>query len=130
MKPEYVAQKSIVKAFTPLCVLFFWLVIPTLIIVFRIIAIKCESFEFYSDHVIHKSGVLNKSENRKPFFQVNGVSFNQSLFGSIFNYGNLIVDGAGKWDFSLTGIKNPRALKAYLETRGAKKEDFQNIIHG
>lgn len=129
MKPNYVAQKSIVKAFTPLCVLFFWLIIPTLIIVFRIIAIKSESFEFYDDHVIHKCGIFNKCEERKPFFRVNGVSFKQSLIGSIFNYGDLSVDATGKWDFALTGIKDPRALKEFLETRGAREEDFQNIIH-
>lgn len=129
MKPNYVAQKSMAKAFTPLCVLFFWLVIPTFIIVFRIIAIKCESFEFYKDHIIHKYGVLNKREDRKPFFRVNGVSFSQSLFGSMFNYGDLFVDATGKWDLSLTGIKNPRELKAFLETRAASEGDFKNIIH-
>ena len=129
MKPEYVAQKSIAKAFTPLCVLFFWLIIPTLIILFRILVIKSESFEFYQDHVIHKRGILNKREDRKPFFRVNGVSFNQSLIGSIFNYGTLSVDATGRWDFNLDGIKNPRALKAYLEGRSAKEEHFQNIIH-
>ena len=129
MKPNYVAQKSIAKAFTPLCVLFFWLVIPTFIILFRIIAIKCESFEFYSDHIIHKSGVLNKHEDRKPFFRVNGVSFSQSLLGSMFHYGDLHVDATGKWDLNLTGIKDPRKLKEFLETRAAKEGDFSNIIH-
>ncbi len=129
MKPEYVAQKSIAKAFTPLTVLFFWLIVPIFIILFRILAIKCESFEFYSDHVIHKSGILNKREDRKPFFRVNGVSFNQSLFGSMFNYGNLVVDATGKWDICLEGIKNPRELKAYLEGRGVTEANFQNIIH-
>ncbi|MBE6580212.1 MAG: PH domain-containing protein [Ruminococcaceae bacterium] len=129
MNPNYVAQKSIVKAFTPLCVLFFWLIIPAFIIVFRIIALKSERFEFYDDHVIHKYGVLNKNEDRKPFFRVNGVNFKQSLLGSIFNYGDLIVDATGKWDFALDGIKDPRALKTFLETRGARESDFQNIVH-
>lgn len=129
MKPNYVAQKSLVKAFSPLCVLFFWLVIPTFIIIFRILAIKCESFEFYDDHVIHKWGVLKKHEDLMPFFHVNGVSFSQSLFGSMFNYGDLVVDATGKWDLNLTGIKNPREVKAFLETRAAKEADFKNIIH-
>ena len=129
MKPNYVVQKSLVKAFSPLCVLFFWLVIPTFIIIFRILAIKCETFEFYDDHIIHKWGILNKREDRKPFFHVNGVSFSQSLFGSMFNYGDLIVDATGKWDLNLTGIKNPREVKAFLETRAASASDFQQIIH-
>ena len=64
-----------------------------------------------------------------PFFRVNGVNFKQSLIGSIFNYGDLSVDATGKWDFDLTGIKDSRALKEFLETRGAREEDFQNIIH-
>ena len=129
MKPEYVAKKSIVKAFTPLTVLFLALIFPIFVILYRILAIKCESFEFYSDHVIHKRGVLNKHEDRKPFFRVNGVSFNQSLLGSICDYGNLVVDATGKWDIRLEGIKKPRALKAYLEGRGVTEANFQNIIH-
>ena len=129
MKPEYVATKSIAKAFTPLTVLFFWLIIPTFVILFRILVIKSESFEFYSDHIIHKSGVLNKREDRKPFFRVNGVNFNQSLIGSMFNYGDLSVDATGKWDIRLDGIKDPRALKSYLESRSVQENHFQNIIH-
>jgi uncharacterized membrane protein YdbT with pleckstrin-like domain len=129
MKPEYVATKSIAKAFTPLTVLLIWTIVPIFIILFRILAIKCESFEFYADHVIHKSGVLNRHEDRKPFFRVNGVSFNQSLLGSICKYGDLSVDATGKWDIRLEGIKNPRALKEYLEGRGVTEANFQNIIH-
>ena len=129
MKPEYVAKKSIAKAFTPLTVLLFWLIVPIFIILFRIFAIKCESIEFYNDHVIHKHGVLNRYEDRKPFFRVNSVSFNQILFGSMLDYGNLVVDATGRWDFQLEGIKHPRELKAYLEGRGVTENNFQNIIH-
>ena len=129
MKPEYVAKKSIAKAFTPLCVLFFWLIIPTFIILFRIIALKSESFEFYSDHMVHKSGVLSKREDRKPFFRVNGVNFSQGIMGGLLNYGDITVDATGKWDICLEGIKDPRALKAYLEGRSVQESNFQNIIH-
>lgn len=129
MKPEYVVEKSIAKAFTPLCVLFFWLVIPTFVIIFRIIALKSETVEFYQDYVIVKKGVLDKREDRKPFLRVNGVSFHQSLMGRLFNYGDLIVDATGRWDLNLTGIKDPRAVKAYLETHAIGMDDLRSVIH-
>lgn len=128
MKPDYVAKKSMAKAFTPLCVLLFWLIVPTLIIVVRVLKLKSETVEFYGDHVIHKYGILSKNEDRKPFFKVNGVSIKQSLWGQLFGYGDLYVDGTGRWDFSLEGVKNPRELKTFLETRAATAEDFQSIV--
>lgn len=115
MTPLYVAKKSCLRAFTPLRVLFFWLIIPTLKIIIDIIQLKNETIEFYEDYVLVKSGVLSKNQRRSVFAGVYAVSINQSLFGRIFNYGDVLIDVAGKWDIGTEGIKNPQALATFLE---------------
>ena len=115
--PNYIARKSVVPVLSPLCILFFWLVIPLIIQIVRIIGAKKEVIEFYDDRVIRKSGILNKRETQSVFMGVYAVSIYRSLAGRMFGYGDLILDVPGKWDIATTGIKNPEGLKSYLETK-------------
>ncbi len=117
MNVEYVAKKSAWGAVTLFSVLFCWLIIPLLIMIFRIIAIKSFSIEFYHDYIITKSGVFSKKEQRTSFMGVVCVNMEQSLMGRIFKYGTLRVDIVGKHDFTLDKIADPKDLKQYLETR-------------
>ena len=122
VKPNYVATKSAWKAITFWRVVFFWLIIPLIIMIVKIIVLKHERFEFYEDKIIVKSGVLNKKERKTSFIGINSVSIEQSLAGRIFNYGDLRVDAVGKWDVNTLGVKQPKKVMAYLETKIVKKE--------
>ena len=116
MKPQYVAKKSVVPVLSFWLILFFWLIIPLIIQIWRIVSVKSYSIEFYSDRIIVKSGVLNINETQSVFAGVYMVSIHQSFFGMIFDYGDLRVDCPGKWaDVDTEGIKNPKELKKYLE---------------
>ena len=117
MTPNYTARKSIAATLNFWLILFFWLVIPLFIQIFKILAAKNDIIEFYDDKVVCKSGVLNKRERQTVFAGVYAVSLEQSLFGRMFNYGNLSVDCPGQWDIDTYDIKDPVALKKYLETR-------------
>jgi len=115
MTPLYVAKKSCLRAFTPLRILFFWLIIPTILILIDIIQLKNETVEFYEDHILVKSGVLSKKQRRSVFSGVYSVSIDQSVFGRMFNYGDVRIDVPGKWDVNTDGIKDPDALSHFLE---------------
>ena len=115
MTPLYVAKKSCLRAFTPLRILFFWLIIPTILILIDIIQLKNETIEFDEDYVLVKSGVLSKRQRRSVFSGVHSVSIDQSLFGRMFNFGDVYVDVRGNWDIATDGIKNPEALSHFLE---------------
>ena len=54
---------------------------------------------------------------------------NQTLFGKIFNYGNVTVDCVGKWDVDTTYIKNPNDLDEYLQTRIIKAPATNQFVH-
>ncbi len=126
---KYQVKKSIWAAVTPLCLLFFWLVIPLIIMIFRMIRNANETIEFYDDKVIQKSGVLSKRETSNVFAGVLAVSVEQSIIGRILGYGNVHIDIQGKWDINTNGVKDPRALKAYLESRVVSAGGINFIAH-
>ena len=128
MKPNYVAKKSVTPVLSFWLIVFFWLVIPLIIQIARILSAKCYSIEFYDNKIVVKSGVLNKKERQSVFGGVYSVSVSQSFMGRIFNYGSIQVDCPGRWDIDTVGIKDPSALKKYLENY-ITANGMTNIIH-
>ena len=128
MKPNYVAKKSVTAVLSFWLIVFFWLVIPLIIQIARILSAKCYLIEFYDNKIVVKSGVLSKQENQSVFGGVYSVSVSQSFVGRIFNYGNIQVDCPGRWDIDTVGIKDPLALKKYLENY-ITANGMTNIIH-
>lgn len=128
MTPNYVAKKSAASVLSFWLIVFFWLVIPLIIQIARIVSAKCYSIEFYDNKIIVKSGVLNKNERQSVFAGVYSVSVSQSLAGRILGYGDISVDCPGRWDVDTVGIKNPAALKNYLEGH-ITASGMTNIIH-
>ena len=116
-EPEYVAKKSAWKAVTLFRVLFFWLIVPLVMMIVDIVKLKHESIEFYDEFIIQKSGVIAKSERQSTFKGIISVSIDQSVHGRMFNYGDIFVDVIGKWDINTTGIADPKNLKTYLDSR-------------
>lgn len=127
-KPNYVATKSAWKAVTFWRVALFWLIIPLIVMIVQSIALKHERIEFYDDKIVIKSGVLSRNERKSIFTGVLCVSVNQSLWGRIFGYGDVVVDAMGKWDVNSKGVRNPKELEAYLETKIVHKSSFTNIM--
>jgi len=115
--PNYVAKKSVVPVLNFWLILFFWLIIPLIIQIVRILTVKAYSIEIYDEKIVTKSGLLSKNENQSVFAGVYSVSISQTFLGRIFGYGDIRVDCPGKWDIDTRGIKNPKDLKKFLETK-------------
>lgn len=128
MTPNYTAKKSAASVLSFKLIIFFWLIIPLIIQIARIVVAKCYSIEFYDNRIVVKSGVLNKQEKQSVFAGVYSVSVSRPFLGTIFGYGNISIDCPGKWDIDTIGIKNPDGLKSYLEgyitTAG-----MTNVVH-
>ena len=128
MKPEYVATKSAWGAVTFLRVVFFWLIIPLIVMICHIVILKNERIEFYQNQIVVKSGVLSKKQKKSTFMGVLSVSTEQSLFGRICKYGTVKVDVPGRWDVNTEYISNPQALADYLETRIVSGNNTTHVI--
>ena len=127
--PNYVAKKSAWSAVTLFRVLFFWLIVPLIIMIVDIIIKKHEVIEFYDDYFIKKSGVLSKQEERAALIGVIGVSVSQTIWGRICNYGDVYIDFVGgAWDESTSNLANPNGLKNYLEPLISKSSKLKAIV--
>lgn len=126
--PNFVAKKSAWAAVTLLRVLFFWLIIPLIIMIIDIMVKKSERIEFYDDYIIQRSGVLSKKEKRSAMVGIMGVSVSQTFGQRIFGYGDVVVDVVGKWNINTNDIANPNALKEYLEPLISKASHMQGVI--
>lgn len=94
----------------------------------KIAIAKSEKIEFFDKKVVTTSGILSKKEKNSVFTSVLSVSVEQSLWGRIFNYGNLSVDVVGKWDVDTKGVKNPKAVKEFLEQYIADGSSLRQIV--
>lgn len=126
--PNYVAKKSAWSAVTLFRVLFFWLIVPLIIMIVDMIIKKHEIIEFYDDYVVKKSGVLSKKEKRVALIGVVGVSVSQTIWGRICNYGDVYIDVVGKWDVNTSQLAKPNELKKYLEPFITKASKLQGIV--
>lgn len=116
MKPDYVVKKSAWDGVTPLCVVFFWLIIPLFIMIGRILAAKAYRLEFYdNDIIVTKTGFFNQKETKDIFESAYVDKIEQSLWGKIFNYGTVRILAEGGSDLVLKNIKDPRGLEKFID---------------
>ena len=127
-KPNYVMKKSSWSVIKWWHILFGILIIPLLIMLWKIINIKDETISFYDNKIVQKSGILNKYEKTTIMTRVLSVTIKQTLWGRIFNYGDIVVDVVGKWDVDTKGIKSPRKAKEYLEKMALNGNSIRPVI--
>lgn len=130
MKPDYVAKKSAWEVWSFGRVLLCFLILPIIVQIFRTITVKKYRVEFYHDKIVVKSGWLNTKTRQMVFMGVTAVSINQTLWGKLFGYGDVVVDCVGKWDVDTTTyIKDPDKLEAYLQTRIVQAPVATPVVH-
>ena len=77
-------------------------------------------FEFYSNRVVEKEGILRTVESQGVFIGIYTVRVIQPFWGKVFNYGHVIIDYPGYWNIKTSGLAAPHRLKRYLETKITK----------
>ena len=127
-KPNYVMKKSAWSVIRWWHILFSFLIVPLIIMVWKIINIKDETISFYNNRVVIRSGILNKQERSTILTRVLSVTVKQTFWGRIFNYGTVYVDVVGKWDVNTKGIRNPRKAKEYLEKMALNGGSIRPVI--
>lgn len=131
MEPKYVATRSALFDFSFfLCALLFILgIIPGVIyILYKNADAHHYLIYFYDDKFVLKSGILNKHEDEVAFKGVISVSIDQGLRGSMFDYGTVKADVVGKHNLVLAGVKDPKGLKKYLETRRIDPSEIKHVV--
>lgn len=128
VKPNYVMKKSAWSVVRPWHILLFFLVVPLIIMIVKIINIKDESISFYDNKVVQRYGIFSKNEKTTIMTPVLSVTVKQSFWGRICNYGTVYIDVVGKWDIQMRGIKRPWQAKEYLERYAANGRRMRTIV--
>ena len=117
-------KKSAWKEIDFVSILLCLLIIPIIVLVVKIMAVKKERILFYEDKIVVEKGLISKSRKQFAFAGVFSVNVYQSLLGRICDYGTVSIDFVGKNDINTEYIKEPEKLAKFLETRIVKKTDI------
>lgn len=95
------------------CFMVFIYTIPT------IIGVTLEYFSgeyvITNNRIISKIGFLSKTIVDILPEQIQGIELNQSLFGSIFNYGSIKIQGIGGKDNEINWIASPQIFRDKIQ---------------
>ena len=84
---------------------------------------KTTEVAFTNKRVIAKFGFISRRTVELNLAKVESMQVNQSLFGRMFNYGTLIVSGAGNPQAPIPNIDNPMAFRrAFMEFQDQVKD--------
>lgn len=90
--------------------LIFWLV--------AFIRYKTTELAVTNKRVIAKFGFISRQTIELNINKVESIQVNQGIFGRIFNYGSLVISGAGNPQAPIPGISNPMNFRRiFMETQ-------------
>ena len=85
--------------------------ISALIMLWRIIQLRCHTIEFYNSCVVEKWGVLVRNSKKTVFPRIKAMSTRRNILG----YGNIYIDVVGPaWDISFRKMARPNKLRNFL----------------
>ncbi len=101
-------------------ILFFWLIFPIVIPILKSLNNRAE----IGDKTIKQTwGILNKNSEEYAIAGIVSIDTHQSLFGRIFNYGDVILSIAGEKKIYLVGYVAPNEIKKHLQSILEKTAD-------
>lgn len=79
---------------------------------------KTTELAFTNKRVIAKFGFISRQTVELNITKVESIQVNQGILGRIFNFGTLIVSGAGNPQAPIPGISDPMAFRrAFMESQ-------------
>jgi uncharacterized membrane protein YdbT with pleckstrin-like domain len=115
--------------------LFFWLVIPIFMILWKWLVVKNTKYELTTERLRTRYGVLNKQMDEIELYRVRDYRFEQPFFLRIFSLGNVIMQTSDKSHPQVTirAIPNGEELRERIRThveecrarKGVREVDFE-----
>lgn len=96
--------------------LFFWLVIPLFVILWKWLIIKSTKYEITTERIRTKTGILNKKTNELELYRVRDYKFEQPLSLRSFSLGNIILQTSDRSnpEVVLRAIPNGEELREQI----------------
>lgn len=101
-----------------ICGLFFWLVIPSFIILWKWLVVKTTKYELTSERLKTRTGILNKKTDELELYRVRDYRLDQPFFLRIFSLGNIVLVTSDKSTpvVTLRAISNGEQLRNHVRS--------------
>jgi uncharacterized membrane protein YdbT with pleckstrin-like domain len=98
--------------------LFFWLVIPLFIILWKWLVVKNTKYELTTERLRMRHGVLNKKLDELELYRVRDYKLDQPFFLRIFSLGNVILQTSDKTHpvVTIEAVAKAEELREQLRT--------------
>ncbi|MBA2491356.1 MAG: PH domain-containing protein [Gammaproteobacteria bacterium] len=115
--------------------LFFWLVIPVFMMLWKWLVVKNTKYELTTERLKTRYGVLNKQMDEIELYRVRDYRFEQPFFLRIFSLGNVVMQTSDKSHplVTIRAIPNGEELRERIRThveecrarKGVREIDFE-----
>ena len=108
--------------------LFFWLVIPLFVILWKWLVIKYTKYELTTERLRLRQGVLNKITDDLELYRVRDYKLEQPFFLRLFSLGNVVLKTSDRShpEVTIKAIKDGEImrelLRKYVEENRVKKK--------
>jgi len=98
--------------------LFFWLVIPLFIILWKWLVVKNTKYELTTERLRMRHGVLNKKLDELELYRVRDYKLDQPFFLRLFSLGNVILQTSDRTHPTvlIEAVANAEELREQLRT--------------
>jgi len=95
------------------CGLFFWLVIPLLVMFWNWLVVRCTNYELTTERLRTRSGVFSRRTDELELYRVRDYRWEQPFWLRIFGLGNLSLDSSDRTNpvFVLRAIADGESLR-------------------
>lgn len=107
----YISLWSLLPHFLIGFLLIFFYMIGLLIIAYAIIKYKTTELAITDRRIIAKFGWISRSTIELNINKVESIQVQQTILGRIFNFGTLIISGAGNPQAPIPNISNPMEFR-------------------
>ena len=105
-------------------VLGFWLLLIPLINAIKVTIYYCTTeFAVTNKKVVEKYGWLNTHCDEMALSRIENITVNQSMFGKLFNYGNVCIQGTNRNNVNFIGVKYAKEIRKIINNQIEHEDD-------
>jgi len=106
-----------------------WFCFFTLEFTYRMLRYRSIKYGVTNKRLIIKKGIITTKTIEIPIDRIESINSRQGLFGSLFNYGNIIINGIGCKNMVFYMVLKPYALRRKV-IEIIEKGKLITVIHG
>ncbi len=112
-----------------LCGLFFWLVFPLFVILWKWLVVKNTKYELTSQRLRTRYGVLNKKMDELELYRVKDYKVEQPFFLRMFSLGNITLETSDKSNpiVLIEAVPDVEELREKLRTHVEERRDNKRV---